>query len=100
MTRPSRIAADLLADGEEPDAVAPIVAQALRKVQDHPGTVADSVAPLAGRFGLRRNDGVALLRWLLELSPDPDMSTWLDEARAHAERAASEANGSTEHRAS
>ena len=30
-TRPSQIAADLLADGEEPDAVAPMVAQALRK---------------------------------------------------------------------
>ncbi len=100
VTRPSRIAADLLADGEEPDAVAPMVAQALRKIEAYPGTVADAIAPLAGRFGLRRNDGVALLRWLLELSPDPDTSTWLDEARAHAERAASKADGSTKHRAS
>ncbi|EQD81073.1 hypothetical protein B1A_00214, partial [mine drainage metagenome] len=34
VTRPARIAADLLADGEEPDAVAPIIVQALRQIND------------------------------------------------------------------
>lgn len=87
VTRPSRIAADLLADGEEPDAVAPMVAQALRQVTDYPGTVADAIAPLAARFGLRRQDGVGFLRWLLELASDPDIPTWLEEARAHMDRA-------------
>jgi Transcriptional regulator, AbiEi antitoxin len=86
VTRPARLAADLLADGEEPDAVAPIVATALRQVNDYPGRVADAVAPLAARFGLRRNDGTALLRWLLELAPDPDRALWLSEADDHARR--------------
>jgi len=86
VTRPSRIAADLLADGEEPDAVAPIVARALRQATDDPGRVAAALAPLSARFGLRRQDGVGLLRWLLELSQVPDITTWLQEARAHMER--------------
>jgi hypothetical protein len=92
VTRPARIAADLLADGEEPDAVAPMVAQALREIKDYPGTVADAIAPLAPRFGLRRNDGLGLLRWLLELAPDRDVPQWLDEARAHINRARSAKN--------
>lgn len=86
VTRPSRIAADLLADGEEPDAVAPIVTQALRQINDYPGTVADAIAPLASRYGLRKGDGIGLLRWLMELAPDPESRNWLDEARAHMER--------------
>jgi hypothetical protein len=89
VTRPARIAADLLADGEEPDAVAPMVAQALRQINDYPGTVADAIAPLAARFGLRRHDSLGLLRWLLELAPDSDVPQWLDEARAHMDRARS-----------
>ena len=93
VTRPARIAADLLADGEEPDAVAPIVVQALRQINDYPGTVADAVAPLAARFGLRRHDGLGLLRWLLDLAPDPDEPKWIDEARAHIDRARSAREG-------
>ncbi len=89
VTRPSRIVTDLLADGEEPDAVAPIVVQTLRDFKDYPGTVAAAIAPLAARFGLRRNDGLALLRWLLELEQHPEMTVWLDEARASLHRRAS-----------
>lgn len=87
VTRPARIAADLLADGEEPDAVAPIVTQAIRQINDYPGTFADAIAPLAARFGLRKSDGLGLLRWLLELAPDPDVPQCLDEARADMDRA-------------
>lgn len=87
VTRPSRIAADLLRDGVEPEAVATIVAGALDGIKDYPGTVADAVAPLASRFGLRRHDGLGLLRWLLELSGRSEVGAWMDAARAHMQRA-------------
>jgi hypothetical protein len=93
VTRPSRIAADLLRDGVEPEAVATIVASALDGIKDYPGTVADAVAPLASRFGLRRHDGLGLLRWLLELSGRSEMGAWMDEARAHVQRASVRADG-------
>lgn len=89
VTRPSRIAADLLADREDTEAVARVVVDAIRAVYDHPGTFADAIAPYAARYGLRRNDGVALLRWLLDLVGDPDISRWMDEARAHSLRSGS-----------
>jgi hypothetical protein len=88
VTRPSRIAADLLADREDPEAVAHIVADAIRGAYDYPGTFADALAPHAARFGLRRHDGIALLRWLLDLVGDPQTSDWMEEARAHVDRAA------------
>jgi hypothetical protein len=87
ITRPSRIASDLLWDHEDPEAVAQIVADALRGVFDYPGTFADGLAPHAGRFGLRKGDGLALLRWFLGLVGDPDSDRWMDEARAHVNRA-------------
>ena len=83
VTRPSRIAADLLRDHEDPEAVATVIADAIRGVYDYPGTFADTLAPLAARFGLRRGDGLALLRWLLDLVDDPDTAQWIDEARSH-----------------
>ncbi len=83
VTRPSRIVADLLRDREDPEAVATVIADAIRGVYDYPGTFADSLAPLAARFGLRRGDGLALLRWLLELVEDPDTAQWINEARSH-----------------
>lgn len=88
VTRPARIAADLLADREDPEAVAQIVADAIRGAHDNPGTFADSLAPHAAKFGLRRRDGIALLRWLFDLVGDPQTSEWMGEARAHADRAA------------
>lgn len=82
VTRPSRIASDLLFDNEDPGAVAQIVADSIREVYDYPGTFADSLAPHAARFGFRRGDGVAILKWLLDLVGDPDTDMWMREARA------------------
>jgi hypothetical protein len=88
VTRPSRIASDLLDDKEDPEAVAHVVADAIRGVFDYPGTFADSLAPHAARFGLRRGDGIALLRWLLDLVGDPNTPRYMQEARAHVDQAA------------
>lgn len=89
VTLPSRIAADLLADREDPEAVAQLVADAIRAVYDYPGTFADRLAPYAARFGLRRGDGIGLLRWFLGLVGDPDSSRWIEEAEAHEARKSS-----------
>lgn len=86
VTRPSRIASDLLRDKEDPEAVAHVVADAIHGVFDYPGTVADALAPRAAAFGLRRGDGLALLRWLLDLVGDPDARGWLEGAREHVSR--------------
>lgn len=88
VTRPSRIAADLLGDKEDPEAVAQVIADALRPVYDYPAAFADALAPYAASFGLRRGDGLALLRWLLDTVGDPEMPRWIEEARAHVERSA------------
>lgn len=82
VTRPSRIAADLLADREDPEAVGQVVADALRGVNDYAGTFVETLAPHAAQLGLRRGDGVAVLRWLLDLVGDPETSRWMEEARA------------------
>ena len=81
LTRPARIAGDLLADREDPGAVGHLIADALRHDLDQPGTMAQALIPHALNFGLRRRDGLALLRWLLELVGDPAMDTWLRNAR-------------------
>ncbi len=86
VTRPSRVASDLLYDNEDPGAVANIIADALRAVYDYPGTVAGSLEPHAAKFGLRRGDGLALLGWLLDLVGDPESLQWMNEARAYADR--------------
>ena len=82
VTRPARIAADLLTEREDPEAVAQVVADAIRGAFDYPGTVADALAPHAAKFGLQRQDGIALLRWLLDLVGDPQTSEWMAEAGA------------------
>ena len=87
VTRPSRIASDLLRDREDPEAVARLVVEATRAVYDYPGTFADSLGPFASRFGLRKGDGLALLRWLFDLIGDRDTPRWMQEARAHVARA-------------
>jgi predicted transcriptional regulator of viral defense system len=86
VTRPARIATDLLGENEDPGAVAQIVADAIRAVYDYPGTFAEALAPHAARFGLRRGDGLALLRWLLDLVGDPETSRWMTEARDSVRR--------------
>jgi hypothetical protein len=83
VTRPSRVAADLLADREDPEAVARVVTDAIRRVDDYPGTFADALAPRALSYGFRRDDGLGLLRWLLDMTDDSEKDRWMDEARAH-----------------
>ncbi len=82
ITRPSRSAADLLTDREDPEAVGYVVADALRGVYDYAGTFAETLAPHAAQLGLRRGDGVAVLRWLLDLVGDPETAEWMEQARA------------------
>ncbi len=86
VTRPARIASDLLRDKEDPQSVAHVVNDAIRGAFDYPGKFADSLAPHAAAFGLRRRDGVALLRWFLDLVGDPGAKDWLAEAREHVDR--------------
>lgn len=85
VTRPSRIASDLLFDDEDPGAVAQIVADSIRELYDYPGTFSDALAPHAARFRFRRGDGIAMLKWLLDLVGDPATDVWMNEARAHEE---------------
>jgi len=89
VTRPSQIASDLLRDNEEPEAVARIVTEALHHVYDYPGKFARALAPHAARLGLRRGDGVAVLRWLLDLVGDPDTAEWMQLARTDVARSQS-----------
>jgi hypothetical protein len=84
ITRPSRIASDLLADREDPGAVGHMVADALRGAYDYAGPFAETLAPHAAQLGLRRGDGVAVLRWLLDLVGDPQTTEWMEDARARA----------------
>jgi hypothetical protein len=81
VTRPSRIAADLLRDREDPEAVAQLVVDALRGVYDEPRAFVASLAAHAVGFGLRRGDGLALLGWLLALVGDRDSERWMQDAR-------------------
>jgi hypothetical protein len=97
VTRPSRIAADLLLDKEDPGAVAQIIADGIRGAFDYPGMFAEALAPHAARFGLRRGDGMALLQWLLELVGDPETARWMGEARAHAERQSTSRDSASGH---
>jgi predicted transcriptional regulator of viral defense system len=80
VTAPARIAADLLSDGEEPDAVGRVIADALRAGLATPVAFASALAPQAQRHGFQRGNGLGVLRWLLELTGDPATSTWLKEA--------------------
>ncbi len=82
VTRPSRIAADLLAEHEGPEAIAQVVAAAIRGVNDYPRTFAKTLSPVATRLGFRAGDGLAVLRWLLDLAGEPETERWLEEARA------------------
>jgi hypothetical protein len=88
VTRPSRIASDLLRDQADPEAVAQLVAEAIKGVFDYPGTFADTLAPHAARFGFRRGDGTALLRSFLDLVGDPQTDRWMEEARIHMSQTA------------
>lgn len=80
VTRPSRIAADLLAERNDPQAVGQMVTDAIRSVFDYPGTFAQRLAPYSSRLGLPAGDGLATLRWLLELIGDAHSAEWLRHA--------------------
>jgi hypothetical protein len=81
VTRPSRIASDLLTDHEDPEAVAYVITQSLSNVYDYPGTFAEALVPNAVQFGLPRQDGFGVPRWLLGLVGHPETRVWLDMAR-------------------
>lgn len=81
VTRPRRIAADLIRAREDPEAVAQIITEAVRRGHDSPGAFASALAPHAKLHGFRQGDGLALLRWLLDLTGDPERNRWTDEAR-------------------
>ena len=87
VTRPSRIASDLLYDHEDPGAVAQLIVDSIRLVYDHPATFAASLSPHAARFGLRRGDGLALLGWLLDITRNDESTKWMREARGSKEKA-------------
>jgi predicted transcriptional regulator of viral defense system len=86
VTRPARIVDDLLRDDEGPDAVAQVAVDALRAGHDDPGALATTLVAHAARFRLPREDGIAVLEWLLGLVGDPASPSWLDEARASLRR--------------
>jgi predicted transcriptional regulator of viral defense system len=86
VTRPARIVSDLLWDREDPTAVAQLLAEAARQNLDHPGRFAAELRPHAAHFGLRRGDGLALLRWLLDLVDDPDAQRYLAQVRQSLDR--------------
>lgn len=81
VTRPARIASDLLAEREDPEAVAHVIADALRAGVEQPDIVARGLASHAKTFGLGRGAGLALLDWLLDLTGDPQRGAWLTLAR-------------------
>ena len=69
------------------------MADAIRGNYDYPGVFTDSLAAQASRFGLRRSDGLGVMRWLLDLVGDPGTPRWLDEARAYLERESARSSG-------
>jgi predicted transcriptional regulator of viral defense system len=80
VTRPSRTAADLVQDHEDIEAVAQLVADAIRGAFEYPGTIARTLSPYAKRLGFRNDDGIAVLRWFLDMTNDPQAGYWLRAA--------------------
>jgi len=80
ITSPARTASDLLADKEDPEAVARVVADALRRKNVWAGQLPPALASRAGQLHFRRGDGRAVLAWLLDLSGAPEADHWLEEA--------------------
>jgi predicted transcriptional regulator of viral defense system len=86
VTRPGRIAADLLNDDEDTEAVAHVIVDAIRGAHDQADAVAAALGPQATALGLR--SGEALLRQLLDVVGDRDTHRWIREARRGLPRAA------------
>lgn len=91
VTRPARTAFDLLDDREDPEAVAHVVADAIRGGHEHPARFAEALMPMASRLGFRRGDGLGSLRSLLDLVADNNIGNWLEDARNSLLREASRA---------
>jgi len=89
VTRPARTAFDLLDDREDAEAVAHVVADAIRGGLEHPARVAEALMPIAHRLGFRRGDGLSSLRSLLQLVADDNTGIWLADARKTLLREAS-----------
>jgi predicted transcriptional regulator of viral defense system len=70
VTRPHRIAADLLLDGQDLEAVADIAAAGLRDGRSDADALAVALSDHATRYGLRAGDGSAMLAWLLDLTDE------------------------------
>jgi hypothetical protein len=87
VTRPSRIASDLLWEREDPEGVARLIADSIRFLFDDPGIFADQLSPHADKFGLHKGDGLGLMRWILNMTNDSQVEQWMADARAHADRA-------------
>lgn len=68
VTRPARIAADLLAEREDPESVAQVIVDALRIGRESRVAFEVALAPLAARYGQSRGDGAAMLGWLLDIA--------------------------------
>jgi predicted transcriptional regulator of viral defense system len=68
VTRPARIASDLLADLEDPQAVGHIVSDALQGAHDDKAAIVKTLSPYATKFGFDADDGRAIVDWLLELA--------------------------------
>jgi predicted transcriptional regulator of viral defense system len=80
VTRPARTAADLLGEREDLDAVAHLVADAIRAENEPPGAFVLALAPHAARLGLPPGDGMATFGRLLDLVGDRDTAGWLAAA--------------------
>lgn len=72
--------------------MAQITTDAIREGFDDAGTFADELASHAAHFGLRRGEGLAVLRWLLDLVGDPQIARYMEQAEAHVGRARVEAS--------
>ena len=90
---PGRRAGRHLYIREDPGAIGQVIADALRTVFDYPGAMVSAIAPYGAAYGLRRGDGLGLLRWLLYLSGDPEREVWLAEAAASDPRSSGSVSG-------
>jgi predicted transcriptional regulator of viral defense system len=80
VTTPTRIAGDLLDDREDPGSVGQVIADALRSGLERPDAFGRTLARYAAQLGQPRQDGLAALRFLLDLTDDPAATGWLRAA--------------------
>ena len=80
VTRAAWIVGQLLDDRVDPDAFAQITSEVLDRSLDYPRVVADVLSPYSARFGLKPNDGSALLDEFLSRAGNPDRERLLAEA--------------------